>query len=91
MDKDATDPLGTEVGLGPGDIVLDGDPAPPPRTERGQQHPPSFRPMSIVAKRSPISATAELLLARHSSLTVLIRVFYRPMPTSEAVCYGRRM
>jgi len=22
---------GTEVGLGPGDIVLDGDPAPPPR------------------------------------------------------------
>jgi len=23
-------PLGTEVGLGPGDIVLDGDPAPPP-------------------------------------------------------------
>ena len=27
-------PLGTEVDLGPGDIVLDGDPAPPP-TERG--------------------------------------------------------
>jgi len=23
--------LGMEVGLGPGDIVLDGDPAPPPR------------------------------------------------------------
>jgi len=22
-------PLGTETGLGPGDIVLDGDPAPP--------------------------------------------------------------
>jgi len=22
-------PLGTQVGLGPGDIVLDGDPAPP--------------------------------------------------------------
>jgi len=22
-------PLGTEVGLGPGDVVLDGDPAPP--------------------------------------------------------------
>ena len=27
--------LGMEVGLGPGDIVLDGDPAPPP-TERAQ-------------------------------------------------------
>jgi len=24
-------PLGTEVGLGPGDVVLDGDPAPPPQ------------------------------------------------------------
>jgi len=23
-------PLGIEVGLGPGDFVLDGDPAPPP-------------------------------------------------------------
>jgi len=23
-------PLGMEVGLGPGDFVLDGDPAPPP-------------------------------------------------------------
>jgi len=51
--------LGREVGLGPGDIVLDGDPALPP--ERGTtQQPPTFRPMSIVAKQSPISATAEL-------------------------------
>jgi len=53
-------PLDTEVGLGPGDIVLDGDPAPP----RKEAHQPrrTFRLMSIVAKRSPISATAELLL-----------------------------
>jgi len=29
-------PLGTEVGLGPGDIVLDGDPAPP---KKGAQQP----------------------------------------------------
>jgi len=48
--------LGTEVGLGPGNIVLDGDPAAP---KRGTA--PTFRPMSIVAKRSPISATAEHL------------------------------
>ena len=53
-------PLGTEVGLGPGDIVLDGDPALP--TERVQQ-PPPLRPVFIVAKRSHVSATAELLLA----------------------------
>jgi len=51
-------PLGTKVGLGPDDIVLDGDPALP--AERGTAAP-TFRPVSIVAKRSPISATAELL------------------------------
>jgi len=52
-------PLGVEVGLGPGDIVLDGDPA--TVTERGTAAP-TFRPMCIVVKRSSISATAELLL-----------------------------
>ena len=53
MDQD-----GREVGLGPGHIVLDGDPASP---KKGNSTPPTFRPMSIVAKRSPISATAEHL------------------------------
>jgi len=38
-------PLGTEVDLGPGHIVLDGVPAP----AKGAQQPPSFRTMSIVA------------------------------------------
>jgi len=52
-------PLGKEVGLGPGHIVLDGDPV---ATQLPQQPLPTFRRMSIVAKRSPISATAELLL-----------------------------
>jgi len=42
-------PLGTEVGLGPSDIVLDGDPAPP--TQRGTAILPFFRPMSVMAKR----------------------------------------
>jgi len=51
-------PLGMEVGIGPGHIVLDGDPVPP--YERGTEAS-SFLPVSIVAKRSPISATAELL------------------------------
>jgi len=51
-------PLGKEVSLGPGHIVLDGDPV--------ETQPPTavhahFQPMFIVAKRSPISATAELL------------------------------
>ena len=48
-------PLGTEVGLDPGDIVLDGDPTPP---RKGAQQPHFSRPMSLVAKRSPITATA---------------------------------
>ena len=53
-------PLGTEVGLGPDDIVLDGAQLLPPKVG-------NFRPMSILAKRSPISATAELLLYNWSS------------------------
>jgi len=53
--------LGTEVGLGPGHIVLDGDSATP--AQKGGT-PLNFRPMSIAVKRSPISATAEHLLKR---------------------------
>jgi len=41
-------PLGTEVGLGPGDFVLDADPAPPP--QKGGRAP-SFLSMSLVAIR----------------------------------------
>jgi len=54
--------LGMEVGLGLGHIVLDGNPAPP--TERGTELPPNFRPMCIVVKRSPISATGELFFPK---------------------------
>ena len=56
-------PLGMEVGLGPRDTVRWGPNFPP--SERGSQLcnflPPQFLPMSIVAKRSPISAIAEVL------------------------------
>jgi len=79
-------PLGMEVGIGPGDFALDGDPAFP--TERGTAAP-TLRPMSIVAKRSPISATAELLfnfvsdfvffLKRRRSMQIL------KMPTKSTV------
>ena len=53
-------PLGKEVGLGPGHTVLDGDPV---GTQPPTAAPPHCRPMPIMAKRSPISATAELLLS----------------------------
>jgi len=39
--------LGMQVGIGPGHVVLDGDPAP---FSKGAQSP-NFRPMSVVAKR----------------------------------------
>jgi len=51
-------PLGREVGLGLGHIVLDGHPALPTEIGTGA---PTFRPISVVAKLSPISAAAELL------------------------------
>jgi len=41
-------PLGTEVGLGPGDIVLDGVPA--LLSQKRGNTPSNFRPVSIVAK-----------------------------------------
>jgi len=40
-------PFGTEVGLGPDYIVLDGDPALP----KMGHSTPTFRPMSVVAKQ----------------------------------------
>jgi len=52
-------PLGVDVGLGPGDIMLDADPAPPRDSGTAAL---TFRAMCIVAKRSSISAAAELLL-----------------------------
>jgi len=54
MDQDAM-PLGTEVGLGPADDIVRWGSA----SQKG--HTPNFRPVSMLAKRSPISATAELL------------------------------
>ena len=45
-------PLGTEVDLGPGYIVLDGVLAP---AKGAQQSPPSFRPMTIVAMVAHLS------------------------------------
>ena len=54
-------PLGTEVDLGPGHVVLDGVPVPPLR-ERGTAAPPPLFGPCLLWPRLPISATAELLL-----------------------------
>jgi len=61
MNHDITWYGGIDLGLGPGDIVLDfrhGDPAPP---RKRVQEGPHFSAHFALA-RSPISVTAELLL-----------------------------
>jgi len=58
-------PLGTEVGLGPRDIVLDGDSAP---KKRGTTVRLTFRPMSFVAKRLGGAKNACLKCAARGSL-----------------------
>ena len=70
-------PLGTEVGLGPGDIVLDGDPAPPRKGAAGYSSPPLFGPC-LLWPQSPISGTAKLLLLflSFSLLSFLIRSIF---------------
>jgi len=62
-------PLGTEVDLGPGHIVLDRDPASLPQKGNSSraEPPPLFSPC-LLWRRSSISATAELLL-----VTLLVR------------------
>ena len=63
-------PLSTEKGLGLGHIVFTWGPSSPLPVKRAQQ-PPNFRLMSILAKWSPISATAELLLVLFVQLSHL--------------------
>jgi len=70
MDQDAT--WYTEVGLSPGHTALDGDPL--PRPPKGAQQLHTFQPMSIVAKRSPISATG-LLWFRAETISWLTASF----------------
>ena len=52
-------PLGMEVGLGPGDFVLDGDPA--PLRKKMTQPPPNFWPMSINV--ATVAYKSQLLLS----------------------------
>jgi len=58
--------LGMEVGLGPGHIMVDGDPA--PLSKKGGTAP-NFRPMSIVAKRSRAAQTRLSICTFWSAIT----------------------
>ena len=63
-------PLGTELDLGAGHIVLDGFPA---IRERGTTPPPLLGPC-LLWPRSPISATAELLLLYQTAGYIKMRL-----------------
>jgi len=67
--------LDTEVDLGPGRTVLDGDPAAPPHNStKGAQQPLfSFFGPCLFWPRSPISATAELLFCFPYNIRIIIR------------------
>ena len=52
-------PFGTAVGFGPGDIVLDAEPALAAERGTAAPPPPLFGP--LCCGRSPMSATAEIL------------------------------
>jgi len=54
-------PLGTEVGLGPGDIVLDGDP-PPPKGTHPQSSAHVYCGQTAVCIRIPLGTEVSLSL-----------------------------
>ena len=64
-------PLGTEVDLGPGHIVLDGDKAPPPA--KGAQQPPLFSAHVYCGHGRPSQLLLSSCCTAHSS--VLEHVF----------------
>ena len=77
-------PLGTEVDLGPGHIVIDGDPVPP--TAKGAQQPPSFWPMFIMATVA-ISATTELLFSLRIFFAGRLLLHVKPAVTTSAAIF----
>ena len=66
--------LGMEVGLSPGDFVLDGDPVPFPQ-KGAEPHLPNFRPISIVVKRLHASKCHLVSVSyTHLTLPTILRV-----------------
>jgi len=71
-------PLGTEVSLNRGDIVLDGDPAPP---WKGVQQPPSlFGPCLLWPNGRPSQQLHEvLLITQLAQLPIVFTCYGRPV------------
>jgi len=75
-------PLGTEVGLGPGHIVLEGDPVPP----KGNSS--EFSAHVYCGQPSPISATAEQLYALLLLLLLLLLLPFYGHNTGQSALAG---
>jgi len=67
-----TIPLSTEVGLGPGDIVLDGD-TDPLSTQRGTAAP-TFRPTALVCIPTGLYFTYNPYCPLDSALVAILRI-----------------
>jgi len=90
--------LGMQVGLGPGHIVLNGDPALPPKSGTVAQFSAHVRcgqtagwilGSCLLWPRSPISATAELLLPLIRHICLNKSVFMNGHGLSDVANYGR--
>ena len=86
-------PLGTEIGLGPGHIMLDGDPAPlPPRRDgKGHSSPSLFGPCllwpNVGVSRLWLATTAHDLRAHYELWRCFEHVFQRSLPyVSSFIC-----
>jgi len=77
-------PLGTEVDLGPGHIVLDGDPATAPPWQKGHSSPTLFSPC-LLWPRSPISATPQILFYYTNCIST--QICYCVIWASMLLCY----
>jgi len=69
-------PLDTEVGLSPGDIVLDGDPAPPKKAHST----PHFSPMSLLVKRLDGSRCRSYITTKKTKEMLLGSISKDPPP-----------
>jgi len=85
--------LGMEVGLGPGDFVLDEDPVPLPK--KGAE-PPNFRPMFIVScctrlKRQMLYACTQIHYLCFSNYRIRMKYSAKSRDVTDVICAKNRL
>ena len=92
MDAPIKMPLGMNVGLSPGDFVLDGDPVPLPKK---RAEPPNFRPMFIVSCRTCVErlyACAQIHYLCFSNFDFGLNILRNPVTfnVTDVICAKNR-